>query len=301
MVESRPSRKIYAKALHFINMVIEGHSNALILKSKGGLGKSFQVVKALNDHKLKFNKDWVYLGSYSTALELYHFLYENRDKIIVVDDCEGLLTDLSGISILKSALWEVNGNRYISWRTTSEKLEAPKSFRFNGRLIFCVNRIPRKSTQDMQALLSRAHFYTLNLTLPDLLDLIRDIAREKYKDLTLEDRLKVADYICKKASQALEQLNLRTLIKSFDIYSYSKDPNIWQPLVDELMPVDFEKETVWQLLKIKDMSEMQKIKEFSRLTGRSKHTWYKLKAEILQLLGNKKISEFPQISYASDQ
>ena len=67
---------------------------ALIIKDKrGGIGKTYEILECLKEHKLKQNKDFVYVNGQITPLALFKTLSRYQSKIIVMDDIEGVLSN----------------------------------------------------------------------------------------------------------------------------------------------------------------------------------------------------------------
>ena len=78
--------KKYENARHIVNMVIKGDAPACIIKSEGGLGKSFMVRKMLLDQS---ERSYIVKSGHITPLALYKLLYQHRNDIVVLDDVEG--------------------------------------------------------------------------------------------------------------------------------------------------------------------------------------------------------------------
>jgi len=267
--------KYFENATHFIGMVAEGDNNSLILKSNGGLGKTYMVLQTLNG----LGKEFIYQNSYSTPLSFYEFLYENRDKMIVLDDFEGVLDNKIGISILKSALWSATSERTINYLTTSEKLKAPSRFIFKGRIIFCMNN-GLKTDEESRALKSRALFYEINFSYSDIMKILYEIAKQPYKGLVDEERLEVAKYLQENTDETTMDLNFRTLIKAFDIYSYCKKHKLdWKVLVRDLAVRDEQMAIVKELMK-GDLSVKQQVEKFCDMTGKHRSTYFNLKKKL---------------------
>ena len=107
----------------YLDMAVQGKASVLI-HSRAGLGKTYTTLKKLE------GKDYKYNSGFASPLALYKELYEHRNKVIVLDDIEGMLKNQVAISILKAAL----GNGTVSYLTTSKKLgEAPQEFEFNRK------------------------------------------------------------------------------------------------------------------------------------------------------------------------
>ncbi|MGX9105296.1 hypothetical protein ACWTQZ_26835, partial [Escherichia coli] len=75
-----------------------------------------------------------HLGSYSTPLNLFRFLQENSDEIVILDDVAGLFTDRAAMAIIKAASWPSSGGRVVSWGSSTSRVDIQK-FEFTGKLI----------------------------------------------------------------------------------------------------------------------------------------------------------------------
>lgn len=141
----------------FVKMVADRTSPSLMVTGEGGLGKTFTVNGALKAAGLKNSYDLVGYGSdsmlgehqsrtlysvvkgYSTAKGLYRTLFENRNRIVVFDDCDSILRDPVALNILKGAL-DSYERRIISWNAESfGDDELPRTFEFKGGIIFISN------------------------------------------------------------------------------------------------------------------------------------------------------------------
>ena len=107
-------------------MVAKGYTNAAIIESVGGLGKTYLTLTDLERIKMDLEKEGKtlnieYNSTYSTPLALFIYLYEHNDEntIIVIDDCEGIFSNPVSISIMKSATWTINGTRNINYLNLS--------------------------------------------------------------------------------------------------------------------------------------------------------------------------------------
>lgn len=266
----------FATLKKYVEMVGKGYATSLLLEGRGGIGKTYEVLKTLGE----CDTDYVFINSYSTPLEFYQLLYENHDRVIVLDDFEGVLSSKVGTSILKSALWSATDKRIVSYYTTSEKCTVPHTFEFSGRIIFCLNSI--EDNPELRALVSRTLYYKLDFPLEDIKRIIMAIANgdTTKTQLDRENRVKVAQFIIENSNEATKDLNLRTLIKAFWAYEYAtKESTDWQDLVLKMLEADEEKALILELKQscatIEDMA-----KEFTRRTGRSRRTFYRLKREM---------------------
>ena len=147
----------------FVSKVLRGvHKNA-ILQGPPGLGKSYVVQTALLAAKKTEGKDFVIVKGHITPLQLFGTLYMFRrpGQVVVLDDCDDIMANEIGISIIKAA--SDPDNRRVTYSTTRSPLIAGtvvKDFVFNGTLIICSNVAmdtgnAGRRNQHMRAILSR--------------------------------------------------------------------------------------------------------------------------------------------------
>lgn len=162
-----------------ITMTIKGKNvKAMCIGGKGGIGKSFAVQKVLNrmgkidsakaiaeamknaparsegDEDDDEADDYENLGDYriikgyASPSALYRILFENKNKVIVFDDCDSVLRDTDAVNVLKSAL-DSNEERWVSWNVNSSS-DLPPTFKFNGQVIFITNMDMDKVPEPIQ-------------------------------------------------------------------------------------------------------------------------------------------------------
>ena len=89
------------------------------------------------------SREFVHFKGCATAAGLFITLYENSDKIIVLDDCDSVFKDDDAVNILKAALdsYDTRKISYISTKTLKDEFgsEVPRHFEFTGRIIFISN------------------------------------------------------------------------------------------------------------------------------------------------------------------
>lgn len=156
-----------------VNMVAQGDQASVIICGPGGLGKSHTVMTALknkgfaditladeDEQVSNTKKAYTVIKGYSTAKGLYRALWENKDGVLVFDDCDSVLKDPVSVSLLKSAL-DSYSRRIITWRADFKDDELPNSFLFKGRVVFISNM----SSQAMdQAIITRSLCVDLSMT-----------------------------------------------------------------------------------------------------------------------------------------
>src|SRR3990167_4551441 len=178
----------------YINGLIKGYANSLIIVSSAGQGKSETTINALHEANLRKDIDYFYLANYLTPKALVEVLEATNKlsdpKILVIDEAEEILNQPEAIGVLKSALWEVDGERKVFWITSRER----KEFQFNGKIIFILNQINKKSPI-VNALLDRSIFFEFSLNNQEIKNLIRERAKQPYFNTSYQQRMKVVEFL----------------------------------------------------------------------------------------------------------
>ena len=90
VVEKRDPKVMFNNLERLTKMVGRGIQPSLVITGGAGLGKTYLVKKTLTDMGLEEAKQFVHFKGRATAAGLFVTLYENSDKIIVLDDCDVL-------------------------------------------------------------------------------------------------------------------------------------------------------------------------------------------------------------------
>lgn len=229
-----------------LKLVITRKRNSIIISGLAGVGKSFTVEETLKESGLVKGRDFEIIKGKSTSYALYQSLFENRDKLIVYDDCDSILKNKDAINMLKAAL-DTNKERVISWKSKStfnpdpletieikkliQKGKLPDHFDFRGRIIFITN-IYYKNIDD--ALLSRSFVIDVTLQAKDVLLRIETILDNIMRDVpeaTYDIKKQVLDYYkyLVKNNQLKKPMSIRTFIAGV-VIRLSGDEN-WKRLV----------------------------------------------------------------------
>ena len=225
-----------------VRMVAQGEQASVIICGPGGLGKSHTVTRALqesgftdisllNDFDIGDSVDkeqsFTVIKGYSTAKGLYRALYENKDSVIVFDDCDSVLKDPVSLSLLKAAL-DSYSRRVISWRADLKDEDLPTSFEFNGRVVFISNMA---STQMDQAIITRSLSVDLTMTRTQKVERMRHLLTQAdfLPELRMEHKQDAMQLIDTLQDQ-VKEMSLRTLIQCTKIRnSNSRD---WKALAE---------------------------------------------------------------------
>ena len=210
-----------------INMVAAGVQPSAVITGEGGLGKTYTVNKTLVENGLKDlsdagalevgstvnrTKTFVSVKGYSTPKGLFRTLYENKDSVVVFDDCDSILKDPVALNLLKSAL-DSYGKRIISWNAETSfgrDDDLPRSFEFRGRVIFISNM-----NQDSidQAIRSRSMLIDLSMTDDQKIERMETImTSEEFLPEFTKDQKQDALELIRSLKDDAKEISLRTLI-----------------------------------------------------------------------------------------
>ena len=199
----------------FTNMTISNITSSLLICGQSGLGKSHTVLQILEDNNLVEDEDYVIIKGYATPKALYSTLYENRDKLVIFDDCDSVLKDPTSLNILKGAL-DSYDVRKISWLSKGFIDDGlPSSFNFEGQVIFISNISLHKIDG---AVKGRTLSVDVTMSIQDRIDRMTAIASKILPEFGMDVKMEVLDFIDEHKYEATE-LNMRTFEKLIKIAS----------------------------------------------------------------------------------
>ena len=227
VVESRFSiNQRFGFVSDMVNMLARGDQASVVVTGPGGLGKSHTVTQALTKagfkdvsvldesfevgSSLNMRKAFTVIKGYSTPKGLYRLLYENRNGVLVFDDCDSVLKDPVSLNLLKGAL-DSYSKRIISWRADLKDDDLPQSFEFKGRVVFISNL---SSDSLDQAIISRSMAVDLSMTTEQKIERMRHLLDSgefmpEFDKQVKQDAMNLIDNLKIK----VKELSLRTLIQ----------------------------------------------------------------------------------------
>ena len=227
-----------------VTMLSNGHQASVIVSGPGGLGKSFTVMDALRKSGLQdvtlldeadvgssinTAKTFRVIKGYSTPKGLYRILYENRNSVIVFDDCDSVLKDPVSLNLLKGAL-DSYSRRVISWRADFKDEDLPNVFEFKGRVVF-ISNLPSHAMD--QAVITRSMAVDLTMTNAQKVERMHhllEFADDFLPEFEMEHKVD-AVLLIEKLVDRIKELSLRTLIQVTNIRKANPNGN-WRKLAE---------------------------------------------------------------------
>lgn len=225
----------------YVDMVAKRELASTLVTGEGGLGKTFTVMKGLTKAKLKDiakmeigarfdgQRGYIVVKGYSTAKGLYRTLYENRNQIVVFDDCDSVLKDPTAVNLLKAAL-DSYDTRVVTWNAEGwgSDEDLPKSFEFTGGVIF-ISNMPKSKIP--QAIRSRAMCADVGMTRAEVIERMRVIVKspEFMPEFDEEHKQDALEFVAEQVNNPLvASLNLRSLVNT--VKMRQGKPESWKRL-----------------------------------------------------------------------
>lgn len=140
----------YAELEMLIAAFAAGNINLIILVGAPGLAKSRTVKRLLPDA--------CWIEGNASPFGMYLKLYQNRDRLVVIDDVDSLYADRAGVRLLK-CLCQTETQKRVAWPTASRDLKregVPREFVTSTRLVIITNEW-KTLNRNVAALQDRGH------------------------------------------------------------------------------------------------------------------------------------------------
>ena len=225
VVEKRDPKVMFNNLERLTKMVGRGIQPSLVITGGAGLGKTYLVKKTLTDMGLEEAKQFVHFKGRATAAGLFVTLYENSDKIIVLDDCDSVFKDMDAVNMLKAAL-DSYDTRKLSYISTKPLKDAygdpvPRHFEFTGKIIFISNISQSKLDE---AIKSRSFVSDISMNTKQMFQRIDDLKNQietKIPNEVKDKALEIMKALEKKYDGV--EINLRSFIKACRICAMGFD------------------------------------------------------------------------------
>jgi Cdc6-like AAA superfamily ATPase len=208
-----------------VECVAKKFSNGIFVTGPGGTGKTYTVMKVIQQLNLVPNQDYFIVKGYSTAAAMYNTLYDFKDRLVIFDDCDSIISDDTGLNILKAVL-DTYPKRTVSWNTNSPLIRAPY-FDFTGRIIFISNYSPDRPNRHFQALRTRVLTVHISGNAEQMRDRCIELLPQIASTLPEEAQKELQEFI-QQNYQKIHQLSLRYAVNLVSLRRYK--PQGWQDL-----------------------------------------------------------------------
>lgn len=106
---------LYGHMAQLVQMACKGTLRSLLIYGGPGTGKTFTIMKTVNDMGMAKGKDYVKLSGKASPIEIYKTLFMYRKSgLVIFDDLDSMWRNEDATNILKAAL-DTSPVREISW------------------------------------------------------------------------------------------------------------------------------------------------------------------------------------------
>ena len=205
-------------------MVGSGLQPSLVITGGAGLGKTHIVKSTLEKMGRRESYDFVHFKGRATAAGLFVTLYDNQDKIIILDDCDSVFKDDDAVNILKGALdsYDTRKISYITTKALKDEAggEVPRHFEFRGRIIFISNISQSKLDE---AIRSRSFVADVELTTDQMFQRIEQLMPKMESKVSLKAKQEALALMKELDAEFDIEINLRSFIKTCRIMAMGFD------------------------------------------------------------------------------
>ena len=213
--ESQCPEEMFKNIERLTKMVGRGLQPSLVITGGAGMGKTHIVKSTLEEMGLRESYDFVHFKGRATAAGLFVTLYENNDKIIVLDDCDSVFKDDDAVNILKGALdsYDTRKISYISTKSLKDEFgsEVPRHFEFSGRIIFISNINQSKLDE---AIRSRSFVADVDLTNEQMFERIEQLMPKMESRVPAAAKAQALELMKELDAEFDIEINLRSFIKA---------------------------------------------------------------------------------------
>ena len=208
----------------FTQMVGSNQIPSLLLTGQAGVGKSYTVLEGLTGLMMEEGTDYQVVKGYSSALGLYQLLHDNREGLLVFDDCDSVFKDAVSLNILKAAL-DSYSRRVVSWHSVAaDRNGLEPSFEFKGSVIF-ISNLPASKLDP--AVVSRTVTCNLEMSNDEIIDRMEGIASDVEPNVSMTMKNEVIGFLRENVNK-FNQLSLRTFIQSCRLRKASEN---WKNMI----------------------------------------------------------------------
>ena len=234
------------------------------------MGKTFNLIMKLENLKVE---GYNIIKGHISPLSVFKTLYQNKENgVIIFDDIIGLLKNEEILSLLLGAT--DYDNRTVKWISSKTLMDLPNSFVFNGKIIILLNHI-EQSNEFLNALKDRCYTISLNFSNEEIIQMLYIIANKR--GISYE----VVDFLKEMNRASLQNLSLRTLDKTQNIYQTYNNNGDWKGLAREMLEYDDVEDVFIEIVGDRQ-SVKEQVREWIERTGYSRRQFFYLKKQLVQ-------------------
>lgn len=238
---NEPEFEIYNKLIRSITMLIKSDKiKSILLCGIPGTSKTHMVRRTLYFNNLKSGSDYTIIkGSTMSLIDFLSSLYDNRNKIVILDDFDKPLEDPDTVNVLKAAT-DSYSKRIISCPIAKQvsattqgavTYNVPQKFEFTGKIIIITNK---RFKEIDKAFISRCLTIELNFTPEEFIINIQKMLKYIMPDVDMNIKMEVFKYIEHLSSKGpLEGLNFRTFQSCVSIRLLY--PENWKDMISYIL------------------------------------------------------------------
>lgn len=245
--------RTYAELQRAVEHFASTASN-IILVGEPGLAKTSIVKQAINGSGR-------HLDGNLSAFEFYKLLYQHQDELFVLDDVDSLYGDRAFIRLLKQAC-QTTPVKTVSWRTRHSDIGdegVPSEFETTSRFVIIANDW-RTLNRNVAAIEDRGILIHFAPSPEDI---------HRYVETWFDDR-EVLDFVWNWIPY-VSTVSARLYITASQLREGNLD---WRRTVLDTMGIDNNTQTLVDLQAL-DLPTEKKVEEYTRLTGRSRATYFR--------------------------
>lgn len=231
-------------SIQLLKHLVEGLgviTNGIIVTGTPGVGKTYTTVDVLeNVMGKKLDFDYITVTGTISPIEMFKTMHDNRDAVIIFDDCDEIFKNQDSVNMLKGAL-QTQGLRrvsYIKASITGKKDEEGTTlfenpFEFNGQIVMITNFKTSELSRiaPIEDRVNQVHF---NISQKDLIDYVEEMLQHIYKDVSMDIKKYVFNYFKKfgpyyKSAQK-KGISIRSYTKTLDLVVSGKPEEVWKSL-----------------------------------------------------------------------
>jgi len=266
--------KTYSELAFFVNMFKNKNCDLIVIESRGGLGKSKLIESVMSE------ESYLRILSHITPMQMFILGFKYRNLPIVIDDCDGLLSNEETVSLLKM-FCETAETKEIAWLTTHNllnQLNIPQRYETKSKVCILTNDF-KEITKKISALKDRGWHLEFKPNDDEILNKIKEIMPLTNNKLSYEEKSEIFNLI--KTYSKFCDFSLRTFIKGIQLYEECRNKDInWKSILLNDLKINSKLVLLNNLLE-SCKEDKKRIEEWEK-NGFSERSYYNYKAMLMQ-------------------